>query len=585
MAPELFTAAPSYGKEVDIWAFGCMVFEMATGLPPNVAAGISYPDLGEHLKNNVPRLEGGKYSDGLRDIVAYCLEETPSARPPIEQVQRHPYIANTGGRYPASGLSHLVRAFKMWEDHGGSRQSLFMAGGAQGPSESSGSVYGDEWNFSTTAVFDQEVSQLSSAQDVYDVYGSGVVGFNEDTARPKGSRRRPPPEALSRLPPPLAKVFDPNTLSTYEDNSRNHYGRPTPPPTSDLPLRDDSARVSIRDTMIDLGGHDPETGLSSFPDMDTIRPGGRPVNGDDEAQTGHDFSRPALSDPADINPNRRTQDWKFPSMAPPASADPEVSRFPTAYDLPRPPVTPGSNGRPALVHHPTEPMGAQFGGLLGTTQAAPNRVSMAESLIDLDMSMPDTYPGVRPSTANSDAGSATSEQMASGNPFEFEGRVSYQAPVDGQESTHYLGDEGASPPGAATDDPPRDITEMSDFSASDAEGQEGYMDHNDTSRYEASSFSDSDYVSMPRLTGPFNPEAVIPGAAMPGSQNDRTYTMAHFPPLPSPPSAAALAGIASREEMVTEVSRALGSMIAQLDAFGDVYESRAVAQKRGSRRK
>jgi len=106
MAPELFSSTPSYGKEVDIWAFGSMVFEIATGLPPNVANGIPFERLGNYLKIHVPRLEGGNYSSDLRDLVAFCLEELPSARPPIEEVQKHPYIYNTAVGYPTSSLSN-----------------------------------------------------------------------------------------------------------------------------------------------------------------------------------------------------------------------------------------------------------------------------------------------------------------------------------------------------------------------------------------------------------------------------------------------------------------------------------------------
>ena len=81
MAPELFSSTPSYGKEVDIWAFGSMIYEIATGYPPNAAIGVPYEKLGAHLKNHVTRLEGGNYSSDLRDLVAYSLQEQPSARP------------------------------------------------------------------------------------------------------------------------------------------------------------------------------------------------------------------------------------------------------------------------------------------------------------------------------------------------------------------------------------------------------------------------------------------------------------------------------------------------------------------------
>ncbi|KAF5875443.1 putative serine threonine-protein kinase nak1 protein [Botrytis fragariae] len=453
MAPELFDAVPSYGKEVDIWAFGCMAYEISTGLPPNAMSRLPFDRLGSLIKQHAPRLEGGDYSDELRDLVAFCLEEFPSERPSIDRVQNHHYILNTSSKYPMSSLSHLVRAFKLWEDHGGSRKSLFMLGGAQAPSEfSSTALSDDEWNFSTTAAFEQDVRRKSTAQDVYDVYGSGVefdAGFPQETAQ----RTTPsPPEALAPSRGPLEKIFDPNTLTSYEDNVRNHYGRPYLPPTSDLPpvpsrsdlpLRDDTAQTSIRDTMIDLGGHDAETGISVFPDMDTIKAGRRVREEPDEdyMTTLPDFSRPALSDPADINPNRRTREWKFPAMVPPASADPEVSRFPpSTYEVPKPAFTPGIGSRPGLIHHPTEPLGGFSGGLPpAEIHSGMPRLSFRESLIDLDMSMPDPVPAFnpdfgRPSTADSDAISIISDSgqalsSSTVNPFELERHASLYQPT------------------------------------------------------------------------------------------------------------------------------------------------------------
>jgi serine/threonine protein kinase len=574
MAPELFNDTPSYGKEVDIWAFGAMTFEIATGLPPNVANGIPYERLGSHLKKNVPRLEGGDYSTELRNFVAYLLEEVASNRPTIEQVQKHKYIANTSSTYPTTNLRSLVGSFKIWESRGGDRKSLFMQHGAQGPSYASSGQ--DEWNFSTTEVFDQKVMEEFSAQDVFDAYGPSI-SFDEATARPsqrqapKASRRRPPPEALGRLPAPLEKIFDPNTISNYEDNSRVHYGKPmiSAPSTSDLPLRDDSAQTSIKDTMIDLGGHDTETGLSSFPDMDTIKAGRRQDDSDDQYNsTLHDFSRPALSDPADINTNRRTQDWKFPSMAPPASADPELSRFPPAsYELQRPAVTPGSGGRPTLVHHPTEPLGSFGGGLLGTAQSAMARMSMGESLIDLDASLPDTIPEIRrPSTANSDV-SASSEQMTSGNPFELERHASLYQPVveQGPDSAIYVSEESAVPSRLRSGNPLQDLVDMSDFSASDVEGP---LANGRRAKYEDD--EDADFYAMP--------PPPVPSSRVSG----QPYTMAHFPPLPPHPSIAALTGTASTAELGAELRGALAGLFDQLSAFQDVYGDTKPAPRRGS---
>jgi hypothetical protein len=107
-----------------------------------------------------------------------------------------------------------------------------MSGGAQSSTNGSlNSIVDDEWNFSTTAAFDQEISKQSTAQDVYDAYSTTFE--LQETSRPqfqRPSRRRPPPHALTRLPAPLEKIFDPDTLSNYEEKSRNHYGRPLQQP-------------------------------------------------------------------------------------------------------------------------------------------------------------------------------------------------------------------------------------------------------------------------------------------------------------------------------------------------------------------
>lgn len=599
MAPEFFGSSPSYGSEVDIWAFGSMVFEVATGLPPNVALGVSYERLGGHLQTHTPRLEGGNFSNNLRDLIAFCLEEDPKARPTIDQVQKHPYILNTSSQYPTSSLKALVGSFKVWESRGGSRKSLFMQHGAQGATPAL-APQDEGWNFDGTVSLESNIYGQYGVKDVIDAYGSAVVGFVDETTRPpaKATRRRPPPQALSRLPAaPLEKIFDPNTKSNYDDNSRAHYGRSmmeaASSDRSDLPLRDDSAQISIRDTMIDLGGHDPETGLSSFPDMDTIKAGrrGRDEGEDEYNQTLPDFSRPALSDPAETNNNRRTQDWKFPSMAAPASAEPELSRFPTEYEVPRPSMTPGSGGRPALIHHPTEPLGA-FGGGLGPVQPTVERLSMRESLIDLDMSMPEIIPEYRrPSTANSDVGSATSEHMPSGNPFELEKHASLYQPVPiddgGREPSIYVSDETVLPPRLRNGNALQDLAELSDFSASDAEGSNirSRRDRNlsfedsDDSYYVVNPGSNEsrDYLSMPPPPVPSAQEVPLP--------RSDSFPNPRLPDLPPHPSRSSLTGTAPQSEMATEITRIVSAMNSQLEAFKNAYDSTDAIQRHNSNRR
>ncbi|KAF7555410.1 hypothetical protein G7Z17_g2187 [Cylindrodendrum hubeiense] len=442
MAPELFDSSASYGTEVDIWAFGAMVFEIASGMPPNVVAGMDFNRLGSYLKQHTPRLEGDQYSQGLKDLVAYCLEDDPKKRPTIEQVQRHRYIHNTHDAFPTSGLAHLVRGYKLWESQGGIRKSLFSAGGAQGPDLSTLGLENDEWNFNATAAFDQQGYNSGDAQEVLDVYGSNV-DFDQDifdeTSRPQKpkSRRRPPPH-LPSVKAPLEKIFDPNTISSYDDNSRAYYGRPFPPPASasDLPLRDDSTQSpGVRESLIDLDASLHGSDLSEFVDMNTIKAG------DSRASVDYDFgdmhyTRPPNSDPIEPNNNRRTRDWKFPSMAvPPASANPEMFRFPFNDDAPN---------TSRLIHPPTEPLqpSAQFNDL-AVPQAPLNNRASAGSLIDLDMSFADPvteYP--RPSTSHSDVGSIAGSEFGGANPFELEKHASlYVMPSGFREPSIYVSDD------------------------------------------------------------------------------------------------------------------------------------------------
>ncbi|KAF8863445.1 kinase-like protein [Acephala macrosclerotiorum] len=675
MAPELFREkTTSYGKEVDIWAFGCMAFELATGAPPFAHQYSSVEKLAAALQEHVPRLEDtnkAHFSDELKNLVSFCIQADPQARPTIEDVQKHPYLLNTESRFPASSLRSLVGSFKVWESSGGSRKSLFFQHPSQStvPDLPTTAQVDEGWNFSTTAMFDLEVASGFGVKDVIDAYGpTAAIGFDEDTTRPnprqlaKGSRRRPPPEALKPLPVPLEKLFDPNTITNYDENSRMHYGAPFPPPptselpppkpeppppsvdyhvtsmsnasnasnasntsntsnssnssgTSDLPLRDYTlSRESLID--MDLGSAPSAT----FHNMDTIRPSTRHAYGPPDDDYTPQFSRPALSDPADVNPNRHTQDWKFPAMVPPASADPELSRFPTSYDLPRPAVTPGSGGRPTLIHHPTEPIGSNaFGGDLQPSLPS-DRTSM-QSLIDLDMSLPDLIPEYRPSTANSDAGSTTSEHPVSANPFELEKHTSFPPSASGvREPSIYVSDDSTAYE-FRNGNSLRELAEVSDLSASDTEGanladsrydDDGYYvvsnpttngngTQGESVRTDDGKAFDSFSMPPPRLTNSQALPHVDTISSLGSSQaapslpstlssmsNINSYASNPYyriPPLPNAPSIEALSGIASQEDMAEEITRMMKSMSQNLVLFKEIYEDTSLIQKRGSLRR
>ncbi|KAI5918267.1 kinase-like domain-containing protein [Camillea tinctor] len=535
MAPELFDQNAQYGTEVDIWAFGSMVYEIASGLPPNVRTNVGIPQFGDYLREHLPRLTGDQYSENLKDLVAFCLEDNPEKRPSIEQIQQHPYIFNTSAQYPTSSLSNLVKAFKLWEDRGGSRKSLFAGGGAQAPNFDSTSLAADEWNFSTTLAFDERIHNdsdgLSEIEAVRDVYGSAINfpsnNFNEDTARPKGKgRRRPPPQVLAAMKAPLEKVFDPNTISNYDENSRAYYGRPMmpmtsePPPTSDLPLRDDSLHATLRESLIDLDASLGGAELSNFVDMGTIRPGPGPGprasmdnNWSFSGATEASHDRAPSSDPADMNNGRHQPDWSWPTSIPPASANPEMSHFPFP------------DGRPRLLHTETEPIGLPSQGYNPEVPRVVNdRMSMT-SLIDLDMGIPEPNAPelTRPSTAHSDVPSLASSEMGGGGPFDLERHTSVYAPLTSttREPSIYVSEDSEFAQQVA-----KSVSEDSYAASSTMDETMGYghpqfhggfapngrmhdnNNNNDHHHRAYSTISDDEPPPTANFTGPYNPPSL-----------------------------------------------------------------------------
>ncbi|KAK6857148.1 Serine/threonine-protein kinase nak1 [Apiospora arundinis] len=339
MAPELFDSVVSYGPAVDIWAFGAVAYEMASGLPPNAMeshqARVDPSQFGEFLNGHLPRLEGSQYSDGLKDLVSFCLEKSPDKRPSIERVVEHAYIRNTHSAYPTASLSQLVRNYWLWEQKGGVRQSLLnpnigaqVAAGRTSP----GPMEQDEWNFSTTLDFDQQIDNTSTSQE-QDTIRPDMV---PQPLRPK-ARRRPPPHVLARLKAPLESVFDPENRSDYSDNSKAYYGglgsmQPLSSSAPDLPLRDDSTTAAIRESLIDLDASLDLDGVDSSPILGgmTIRPSrplgphpaaapsGSPNDGAaaGRAQRGPPAQRSRLNT-TPLATAHHNPDWRFPTSTRP----------------------------------------------------------------------------------------------------------------------------------------------------------------------------------------------------------------------------------------------------------------------------
>ncbi|OBT58455.1 hypothetical protein VE04_01708 [Pseudogymnoascus sp. 24MN13] len=370
MAPELFglDSEKGYGTEVDIWAFGAVVYELATGLPPNASSRIPYGQLGAGVGTPAPRLEVEEYSPQLRGLAEYCLEEDPSKRPTIGEVQGHPYIHGTTASHPASTLMDLITAFRIWEEDGGARASLFMSGGAVGPSEADETEEG----------------------------GSGELRTRESAvnAARKGGRRRPPKEVLEPMRAPIERVFDGNTLSNYEGNSRAHYSPSPSDGGSDLPLRNREVRGSrSRDADVDETLKPPPIHLAA--DLDDTK------RRTQDWTFASSLPTPLGEAETEGDANRRTKDWTFASSLPtplsPSDAVGELGGGGSGYAH-----TPTRSARPIQMNRVSMREGlidldmSLSPSPRGSSQHPQSRASVAESLIDLDMSLSPSPPSPPP---------------------------------------------------------------------------------------------------------------------------------------------------------------------------------------------
>ncbi|GAP83103.2 putative serine threonine-protein kinase nak1 [Rosellinia necatrix] len=365
MAPEFFDSSVSYGTEVDIWAFGSMAYEAATGLPPNANAAVNILDFNAHLRQHCPRLEGDQYSQQLKDFVSSCMVIDPTQRPNISLLQIHPYILDTAEDFPTSSLSKLVSAYKLWEHQGGSRHSLFSHGGAQPSTGYQSSTSKDEWDFSRIDEEDEFIPNAADTEAIYNAYYP-LIGFLSSTSGSPPKRRRRPSNFKTPIGP-LEKAFNPSTISNYQDNVRDFYGRPYPPPTPpDLPVPDNSNNLTLRVSLIDLDASLGGGELSRFTDVDTIKA----------------TPQPLLSPPTDLY-RRRTQDWTFPSATPTSTS---LDTLPYQFDSDD--ATEVSPRQSTQIFHAADLVPEYTASL--TVPTVPCSRNSTVSLIDLDASLPDT---------------------------------------------------------------------------------------------------------------------------------------------------------------------------------------------------
>lgn len=109
MSPERIKNRP-YSYASDIWSFGLVVMECATGVYPYTELTNCIEMAQTILECDIPELPADRYSAELRDLIKQCLYRDPDQRQPAENLLRSPWLTMHG----ATSYAGCVDVIKTW---------------------------------------------------------------------------------------------------------------------------------------------------------------------------------------------------------------------------------------------------------------------------------------------------------------------------------------------------------------------------------------------------------------------------------------------------------------------------------------
>jgi serine/threonine protein kinase len=110
LAPEMYgPRGCSYGKPVDVWALGCVIFIMLCGWHPFQTPDNLREQRAKIIKGDLTDLEAEDITADAKDVIRKMLEVDPAKRWTIEQLFDHPWVRDPNSATAASAQAKPLK--------------------------------------------------------------------------------------------------------------------------------------------------------------------------------------------------------------------------------------------------------------------------------------------------------------------------------------------------------------------------------------------------------------------------------------------------------------------------------------------